>query len=154
MTIKQLRLERGYSQRELSMLAGVNYRTYQDYEQGKKPLSSASGDVLLRLSTALGCDVVSLLFPELTEGTPLLPKNSISEQTIQAEHFYCPKYKVWGRWVLADGQIATLFYYNGQKHLLPFKALFTNETFDWLKEAAVMQMESAIDEIEFQKRFH
>ena len=42
----------------------VNSRSLQDYEQGHKKLTSADGDVLLRLSTVLGCSITELLISD------------------------------------------------------------------------------------------
>lgn len=59
--IQKRRKELGYSQSEFAKVSGVNFRTLQDYEQGRKPLSSVKGDVLLKLSNALGCSIEDLL---------------------------------------------------------------------------------------------
>lgn len=45
----------------LSEASGVSVRTLESYEQGMRPLSSANGDILLRISKALGCTVEDLI---------------------------------------------------------------------------------------------
>ena len=50
-------------------MSGVNFRSLQDYEQGHKKLTSASGDVLLRLSTVLGCSMEDLLLDDFFPNT-------------------------------------------------------------------------------------
>lgn len=152
MTIKDLRTRCGLSQRELSTMAGINYRSYQDYEQGSKPLESANGDVLFRLSTVLGCDISQLLRGQDLEGGPIHSTNTIPASVIQSQHFFCDKYKVWGRWICGDDLLATVFFYEGKQYNLPFDAVFTKGRLPWLLEFGKMQIESFIDEIEFVKK--
>lgn len=52
------------SQGELAELAGVNFRTLQGYEQGRKKLSVAKAATIARLANALGVDVSDLLKDE------------------------------------------------------------------------------------------
>ena len=68
--IKEKREKLGLSQSEFAELTGVNFRTLQDYEQGRKPLASVKGEVLYRLSRGLGCSMEELLLesdPRSTE---------------------------------------------------------------------------------------
>ncbi len=60
-TLKQIRQNMGISQSELAEISGVNLRSLQDYEQGRKTLFSASGEMLYRLSFALNCSINDLL---------------------------------------------------------------------------------------------
>lgn len=55
------RKEMGMSQSELAEASGVNFRTLQDYEQGRKSLRSARVDVVCRLSDALGCEIDDII---------------------------------------------------------------------------------------------
>ena len=57
------------TQKELDQISGVNFCSLQDYEQGHKRLSSASGDILLRLSTGLGCTPEDLLLDNLKDAS-------------------------------------------------------------------------------------
>ena len=59
--LQQLRKERNLSQSELSALSGVNFRTLQDFDQGRKSLANAKGGMLYRLSYALNCTIDDLL---------------------------------------------------------------------------------------------
>ena len=46
--------------------------------------------------------------------------------------------------------IATrIFYYNGEQYVLPFRAVFTPSMLPCLKEAAILQIEAKIDELNF-----
>ena len=72
MGLSEIRKSRKLTQKELAQRSGVNFRSLQDYEQGHKKLTSASGDILLRLSTVLGCTAEDLLMDDLT-GASLLP---------------------------------------------------------------------------------
>lgn len=66
--LKNKRENLGLSQKEFAEKSGINLRTLQDYEQGRKPLSSVKGEVLYRISTALDCDmedlIVETVYPE------------------------------------------------------------------------------------------
>lgn len=61
MTLKQMRINAGYSQKELSEISGINLRSLQDYEQGHKLISSAKGETLLKLSNVLGYSINDIL---------------------------------------------------------------------------------------------
>ena len=60
-TLQKLRLANNLSQSQLAKLSGVNFRTLQDFEQGRKPLKNAKGEMLYRLSTALNCSINELI---------------------------------------------------------------------------------------------
>lgn len=61
MQLKEMRIKCGYSQAELAELSGINFRSLQDYEQGHKPISSAKGETLYRLSHVLGYSIEDIL---------------------------------------------------------------------------------------------
>lgn len=149
MSLRELRKSRNLTQKELAMQTGINFRSLQDYEQGHKKLTSANGDILLRLSTVLGCSAEELLLTDSFNGAPLLPGNTVDTQTIQSQRFYCEKYRTAGRWVCSNGKIATMFYYGGKQYCLPFKAVFKPELLYWLMESAKLQMEDTIESIAF-----
>ena len=148
MGLREIRKQKYMTQKELAQISGVNFRSLQDYEQGHKRLSSASGDVLLRLSTVLGCTIEDLLFDGL-KGAEILEHNRLDTNVISMQRFYCEKYQIAGRWICIDDQIATLFYYNGEQYVLPFRAVFTPSMLPCLKEAAILQIEAKIDELNF-----
>lgn len=149
MSLQEIRKNRNLTQKELAQKAGINFRSLQDYEQGHKKLASANGDILLRLSTVLGCSVEELLISDMFHGAPLLPGNTIDVHTIQSQRFYCEKYQTAGRWVCSGGKVATMFYYNGKQYCLPFRAIFKPELLHWLMESAKLQMEDTIESIAF-----
>lgn len=60
-TVQKKRISKHLSQSELARLSGVNLRTLQDFEQGRKPLKNAKGEMLYRLSLALSCSIEELL---------------------------------------------------------------------------------------------
>lgn len=146
MGLREIRKSRRLTQRELAQRSGVNFRSLQDYEQGHKKLMSASGDILLRLSTVLGCTTEELLLGDVG-GALLLPSNQLDVSTIQGQRFYCEKYQTAGRWVCSNNSVSTLFYYNGEQYTVPFKAVFTPVMLPCLIEAALLQMEAKIEEI-------
>ena len=149
MSLRELRKQRKLTKIELAQMRGVNFRSLQDYEQGHKKLTSASGDILLRLATVLGCSAEDLLVADEFKGATFLPANQLAVKEIQSQRFYCEKYKTAGRWVCSDSAVATMFYYGGEQYLLPFNAIFDSKSLPWLKEAAAMQMESKIEDIRF-----
>lgn len=148
MGLREIRKNRNLTQKELAQRSGVNFRSLQDYEQGHKKLTSASGDILLRLSTVLGCTAEDLLLEDVV-GASLLPANQLDTGTIQGQRFYCEKYQTAGRWICSNDRVSTLFYYNGEQYALPFKAVFTPAMLPCLIEAAVLQIEAKIESILF-----
>lgn len=149
MGLREIRKSRNLTQKELAQKSGVNFRSLQDYEQGHKKLTSASGDILLRLSTVLGCTAEDLLLDDVA-GAALMPSNQLDISVIQGQRFYCEKYQTAGRWVCGNDRISTLFYYNGEQYTVPFKAVFTPAMLPCLIEAAVLQMEAKIEDVIFQ----
>ena len=148
MGLREIRKSRKLTQKELSQRSGVNFRSLQDYEQGHKKLTSASGDILLRLSTVLGCTTEDLLLGDIA-GAALLSSNQLDVGTIQGQRFYCEKYQTAGRWICSNDRVATLFYYNGEQYTIPFQAVFTPAMLPCLLEAAVLQIEATIEETIF-----
>lgn len=149
MGLRELRKRNHLTQKELAQKSGVNFRSLQDYEQGHKKLTGASGDILLRLTTVLGCTLEELLIDD-TEGAALLPSNRVDVSTIQSQRFVCEKYQTAGRWVCSNGKVATMFYYDGKQYVLPFEAVFTPVMLPCLMQAATLQMEAKIEEIRLQ----
>lgn len=149
MGLREIRKNRNMTQKELAQRSGVNFRSLQDYEQGHKKLTSASGDIIMRLSTVLGCTAEDLLLEDMV-GASLLPGNRLDASVIHCQRFYCEKYQTAGRWICSNDRVSTLFYYNGEQYMLPFKAVFTPAMLPCLIEAAVLQIESEIESIMFQ----
>ena len=149
MGLREIRKNRNLTQKELAQRSGVNFRSLQDYEQGHKKLTSASGDILMRLSTVLGCTAEDLLLEDVA-GAALLPANQVDAGVIHGQRFYCEKYQTAGRWICSNNRVSTLFYYNGEQYAIPFKAVFTPAMVPCLMEAAVLQIEAKIESILFQ----
>lgn len=59
--LKRYRENKNLSQRQLSEQTGVNLRTLQDYEQGRKPLGQAAALTVLSIAKALGVTVEDLV---------------------------------------------------------------------------------------------
>ena len=59
--LKENRERVGLTQKELSERSGVNIRTIQDYEQGRKLINKAQGFSLYRLANALNVTIEELL---------------------------------------------------------------------------------------------
>lgn len=59
--LKENRERAGLTQKELSERSGVNIRTIQDYEQGRKSINKAQGLSLYHLATALNVTIEELL---------------------------------------------------------------------------------------------
>ena len=59
--LKQIRKEKGLTQKELAEKTGTNLRTIQHYEQGSKDLNMAAAITVLRIAQALDCSIEDLL---------------------------------------------------------------------------------------------
>lgn len=59
--LQRWRKFRQLSQSQLSELSGVNVRTLQDYEQGRKDINKVAGITLYNLAKALECNIEDLL---------------------------------------------------------------------------------------------
>ena len=63
--IQTARLNYGYSQSQLATVAEINLRTLQEYENKRRNINRASGDVLRRLSRALSCRIEDIMEYEI-----------------------------------------------------------------------------------------
>ena len=153
MGLREIRCSRNLSQRELSKLSGVNFRSLQDYEQGHKQLASASYDVLFRLSTVLGCTMEELVPVANPNGAPLSRLNTMSVSEIQNQRFFCDRYATAGRWLCNNGSVSTTFFYDGQQHFIPMDAIFTFADLSWLIQSATLQIEEYIEDLNFSHLF-
>lgn len=131
-------------------MSGVNFRSLQDYEQGHKQLTSASGDILLRLSTVLACSVEELLMTDTFQGAELMATNTVDISVIQNLRFYCEKYSTAGRFVCCGNRLAVLFYYEGLQYTIPFRAHFTKKYLPFLVEAAILKIEEKVEDLLFE----
>ena len=59
--LKAYRKAAGMTQLELAAASGVNLRTLQDYEQGKKPISQAAAITVYKIAKALNVTVEDLI---------------------------------------------------------------------------------------------
>lgn len=59
--LKRIREAAGLSQSELAKKSGVSLRSIQMYEQNKNDIDKAQGQILYKLSIALGCNIEDLL---------------------------------------------------------------------------------------------
>ena len=150
MGLQAIRKSRHLTQHALAEMSGINYRSLQDYEQGHKKLSAASGDVLLRLATVLGCGIPDLLLDDVA-GAPLMPANTVDISDIESRVIRCEKYNVSGRWVCRGGKIAVLFYYLGRQYIIPFRAVFRPELMPCLEDAAALMIEIRLDDEHFKE---
>ena len=62
--LQHYRKSRGISQSELARQSGVNVRTLQDYEQGRKNINLAAAITVQKLAEALDCASWELLEDE------------------------------------------------------------------------------------------
>ncbi len=59
--MKQIRVDLGMTQKQLSELSGVDIRMIQHYEQGSKPLSKAAAETVVALAKALNTTAEELI---------------------------------------------------------------------------------------------
>lgn len=66
--LKALRVASGRTQLEVAEKAGLNFRTYQYYEQGNKPIEGAKIEVLIKICLTLNCKLDEIIDdPEVVE---------------------------------------------------------------------------------------
>ena len=151
MKLKELRESKNMSQSEVARLSGINYRSYQDYEQGHKDLAKAKGEVLYRLSLTLGCSIEELISDYVVYDTAdekFVPTKikDLTKLEIEQYRIYEPNYKISGRWKFEGESCMLIFNYKGKLVKLPFKAYFTKEVLIWLSYAAMMMIEDYIED--------
>ena len=59
--LKKYRLKAGYSQLQLANVSGISLNTIQSYEQGKREINKAQGEVLHSLPQALNCTIEEIM---------------------------------------------------------------------------------------------
>ena len=59
--VKELRVQKGLTQEELSERSGVSLRALRAYERRGKDLSRAQAETVLRLANALKCEIPDIL---------------------------------------------------------------------------------------------
>lgn len=59
--LKEVRLEKGLTQKQLADAVGMNIRTLQHYEQGSKIFDHARLDTLLKICLALNCKLTDVI---------------------------------------------------------------------------------------------
>lgn len=59
--LQNRRKEAGLSQSQLAKAAGINFRVYQNYEQGVRDLNGAGLSTLLKICKALDCRLSDIL---------------------------------------------------------------------------------------------
>lgn len=59
--LKEFRKQKGYTQKQLANLTGVNLRMIQGYEQGTKDINKASFETIYKLCVVLDIEFCSLL---------------------------------------------------------------------------------------------
>lgn len=59
--LQEYRKQAGMTQLELAVASGVNLRTLQDYEQGRKPINQAAAVTVHKIAKALGVTVEDLI---------------------------------------------------------------------------------------------
>lgn len=68
MSLKEQRERAGLSRLELAERSGINSRTIEAYEQGKRDINGADLKTLLKLCQTLNCSLEDILYdPELIE---------------------------------------------------------------------------------------
>lgn len=65
--LKEIRKSKKLSQSKLSEISGVNLRTLQDYEQGKRDINVTAAITLYKLAQALDCMIEDMLEIDVNE---------------------------------------------------------------------------------------
>lgn len=58
--LKEIRIKRGISQKELSEKTGISLKAISSYEQGSRDLRKASFENIVKIAKALECNVFDL----------------------------------------------------------------------------------------------
>ena len=66
MKLKEMRIAKGYSQKEFAEIVGINFRSYQNYEQGVRSIDNTDLATLLRICITLGCPINDIIENEYT----------------------------------------------------------------------------------------
>ena len=85
--LQELRLSRNLSQSELAKLSGVNVRTLQDFDQGRKSLANAKGEMIYRLSHALCCSFDELVSDYISIDTYPDSESIKAQQTLRFKQY-------------------------------------------------------------------
>lgn len=155
--IKHIRLLKGLSQKELAERSGINFRSLQDYEQGHKDIASAKAETLYKLSKVLECDMEVLLsdcsldieetvFSSSAVNRLVVYRERLTNfaERIERKTIYSSEYKIHGYWKYEDDKWYLVFCWNKETIVLPFEAVFTEQTLPWLEDVAVMKMNQFI----------
>ena len=60
-SLKLARIRAGISQKELAALSGVPVKTIGNLEQGRRNINRCRVDIVYRLASSLGCDMLDIL---------------------------------------------------------------------------------------------
>ena len=60
-SLKLARIRAGKSQKELATLSGVPVKTIGNLEQGRRNINRCRVDIVYRLASSLGCDMLDIL---------------------------------------------------------------------------------------------
>ena len=66
MKLKEMRISKGYSQKEFAEMVGINFRSYQNYEQGVRSIDNTDLATLLRICITLDCPINDIIENEDT----------------------------------------------------------------------------------------
>ena len=66
MKLKEMRMAKGYSQKEFAEIVGINFRSYQNYEQGVRSIDNTDLATLLRICITLDCPINDIIENEDT----------------------------------------------------------------------------------------
>lgn len=65
--LQAIRQARGISQSQAADRAGINFRVYQNYEQGVRDINGAKLETVLKICLALGCRLSDIITDEETK---------------------------------------------------------------------------------------
>lgn len=59
--LKQIRIKKGITRKELAEKSGISARTIESYEQGKRNINKAKIETIIKLSKALECNIEDIM---------------------------------------------------------------------------------------------
>ncbi len=79
-------------------------------------------------------------------------EHDFAKETLENQKIFSQKYQVYGKWKFMQSHCFLQFTFEDEQVRLPFDVTFSEKTLPWLVEAAVMKIESYIENILFDRQ--
>lgn len=72
-------------------------------------------------------------------------------QRLAGQEINCGKYNVSAKFFLQQNDLYIVFKYDGEDFQIPFHAVVTEQTYEWMEPCAELMIESVIEEYELER---